>query len=107
VDSLPRNVGKKIGSKEHVSAPWPHHLQTELGVLGNKSGLGDMHTNKRENKGHEILCGLAKAYIHGAHPHSTHIMTSIITIMKNYLSQLSQFSHFSTWHSTPLVDVLQ
>ncbi len=30
MDSLPRNVGKKTGSKEHVSAPWPRHLQTEL-----------------------------------------------------------------------------
>ncbi len=30
VDSLPRNVGKKTGSKQHVSAPWPCDLQTEL-----------------------------------------------------------------------------
>ncbi len=70
----------------------------------NKSSLGDMHTSKRKNKGHEILRGSAKAYIHGVHPHSTHTMKSIITIVKYYLSQLSQFSHFSTWHSTPLVN---
>ncbi len=75
-------------------------------MLGNKSGLGDMHKQKK-NKGHKILRGSAKAYIHGAHPHSTHTMKLIITIVKNYLSQLSQFSHFSTWHSTPLVDFLQ
>jgi hypothetical protein len=72
----------------------------------NKSSLGDMHTSKIKIKD-EILRGLAKAYIHGAHPHPTHTMKSIITIVKNYLSQLSQFSHFSTWHSTPLVDILQ
>jgi hypothetical protein len=30
VDSLPSNLRKTIGFKEHVSAPWPRHLQTEL-----------------------------------------------------------------------------
>ncbi len=31
-----------------------------------------MHTNNRKNQGHKILRGSAKAYIHGAHLHSTH-----------------------------------
>ncbi len=33
-----------------------------------------MHTNNntKKNQGHKILRGLAKAYIHGAHLHSTH-----------------------------------
>jgi hypothetical protein len=63
-----------------------------------------MHTNNRKkNQGHKILRGSAKAYIHGAHPHSTHIMKSMNTTVKNYHTTLT-ISHFSTWHSTPPLD---
>jgi len=44
-----------------------------------------------------------KAYIHGAHPHSTHTMKSMNTTVKNYHTILT-ISHFSTWHSTPHID---
>jgi hypothetical protein len=60
--------------------------------------LGGMHTNNRKNQGHKILRGSAKAYIHGAHPHSTHTMKSMNTTVKNYHTTLT-ISHFSTWHS--------
>ncbi len=49
--------------------------------------LGGMHTNnnKKRNQGHKILRGSAKAYIHGAHLHSTHTIISMNTTMKNYI----------------------
>jgi len=62
-----------------------------------------MHTNNRKNQGHKILRGSAKAYIHRAHPHSTHTMKSMNTTVKNYHTTLT-ISHFSTWHSTPHID---
>jgi len=43
-----------------------------------------MYTNNKKNEGHKIWRGSAKAYIHGAHPHSTHTMKSMNTIVKNY-----------------------
>ncbi len=58
---------------------------------------------KKKNQGHKILRGSAKAYIHGAHPHSTHTMKSMNTTVKNYHTTLT-ISHFSTWHSTPPLD---
>jgi hypothetical protein len=69
------------------------------------SDLGGMHKNNRKKKtqGHKILRGSAKAYIHGAHPHSTHTMKSMNTTVKNYHTTLT-ISNFSTWHSTPPLD---
>ncbi len=63
-----------------------------------------MHTNNKEkkNQGHKILRGSAKAYIHGAHPHSTHTMKRNTTV-KNYHTPLT-ISDFSTWHFTPHLD---
>jgi hypothetical protein len=40
---------------------------------------------KKGNQGHKILRGSAKAYIHGAHLHSTHTILSMNTTVKNYI----------------------
>jgi len=65
--------------------------------------LGGYAHKQQKNQGHKILRGSAKAYIHEAHPHSTHTMKSMNTTMKNYHTALT-ISHFSTWHSTPHLD---
>jgi hypothetical protein len=41
-------------------------------VRKKNSDLGGMHTNNRKTKDTSFLRGSAKAYIHRAHPHSTH-----------------------------------
>jgi hypothetical protein len=64
---------------------------------------GYAHKQQKKNQGHKILRGSAKAYIHGAHPHSTFTMKSMNTTVKNYHTTLTT-SYFSTWHSTHHID---
>jgi hypothetical protein len=61
-----------------------HQIPLMESVLEKKiSDLGGMHINNKKNQGHKILRGSAKAYIHGAHPHSTHT----ISYKKKYNSE--------------------